>query len=140
MKKVFISCPMKGRTTENILKTMKKMHKCAEAALGEELEMIQSIVADTPPSGIDERIWYLGESVKKLSSADLIVTLSTGPYYIQATGCDVERKVATAYGIKELYIGGDCFRYFCPDLAKTYDPYNNMCSIPTCSPSEANDE
>ena len=29
MKKVFISCPMKGRTTENIQKTMDKMHKCA---------------------------------------------------------------------------------------------------------------
>lgn len=40
MKKIFVSCPMRGRTTENIEKTMNKMHKCAEAALDEELEMI----------------------------------------------------------------------------------------------------
>lgn len=31
MKKLFISCPMKGRTEENIRKTMDKMHKIAEA-------------------------------------------------------------------------------------------------------------
>lgn len=118
MKKVFISCPMKGRTTENIKKTMDKMHKCAEAALGEELEMIQSIVADTPPSGINERIWYLGESIKFLSEADLLVTLDTYPYGFSTSGCDIEKHVAREYGIKKFYISGDCFEYFCPDLVE----------------------
>lgn len=140
MKKVFISCPMKGRKTENIKKTMDKMYKCAEAALGEELEMISSIVSDTPPSGIDERIWYLGESIKMLSKADLIVTLSTSPYYVQAKGCDVEAMVASGYGIEMLHIGGDCFKYFCPDLVETHEHYNSMYNVPTCLASEANDE
>ena len=30
MKKLFISCPMKGRTEENIKNTMNRLHKLAE--------------------------------------------------------------------------------------------------------------
>lgn len=140
MKKVFISCPMKGRTTENIVKTMDKMHKCAEAALGEELEMIQSIVTDTSPNGVNQRIWYLGESIKKLSTADLMVRLSTVPYYLRTPGCNVEALVADEYNIPTLDIRGDVFENFCPDLAETDDRYNNMYNIPTCLPREGNDE
>lgn len=118
MKKVFISCPMKGRTTENIVKTMDKMLKCAEAALGEELNMIIS-VATNPPSADDrgDRIWHLGESIKMLSMADLFVTLSV-PYYFETSGCDIEEKVAMEYGIEMLRIGGDCFKYFCSDMVE----------------------
>lgn len=137
MKKVFISCPMKGRTTENIKKTMDKMHKCAEAALGEELEMIESFLADTPPSGIDKRIWSLGESIKKLSEADLMVKLDTVPYYLRTPGCNVEAMVANEYNIPMLVIGGDVFAEFCPDLAETDDLYKGAYNVPTCAPSEA---
>ena len=116
MKKVFISCPIEGRTTENIAKTIEKMQKCAEAALGEEIMVIAGIVTDKAPSGADKRIWTLGESLKVLSVAGLFVSLSTAPYYFKASECEFEAKVATAYGIKELRIGGDCFGDFCPDL------------------------
>ncbi len=140
MKKVFISCPMKGRTAENIAKTMDKMYKCAEAALGEELELILESTLDAPLLDRKDRIWYLGNSIKKLSEADLIVTLSTSPYYVQTKGCDVEAMVASGYGIEMLHIGGDCFKYFCPDLAEAHDCYSSMYNTPTCSSSEANDE
>lgn len=40
MKKLFISCPMKGRTEENIKKSMDKMHKLAEIMFEQELEVI----------------------------------------------------------------------------------------------------
>lgn len=139
MKKVFISCPMKGRTNENIAKTIDKMHKCAEAALGEELELIMESTLDAPVLDRKDRIWYLGNSIKKLSEADLFVTLSL-PYHVEARGCEVEMKVAAEYGIEMLSIGGDCFKYFCPDLAEKYDRYNSMYNTPTCSASEANDE
>ena len=139
MKKVFISCPMKGRTTENIVKTMKKMHKCAEAALGEELDMIMSVATNPPSPERNERIWYLGESIKMLSMADLFVSLSL-PYHVEAKGCEVEMKVAAEYGIEILNIGGDCFKYFCPDLAYPHERYNDLYNTPTCSPSEGNDE
>ena len=139
MKKVFISCPMKGRTADNIKKTMDKMYKCAEAMLGEEAEMISSIVKDTPPMRTDARIWHLGESIKALSDADLIVTLSL-PYHVRSKGCEIEQQVAAEYGIEILNIGGDCFKYFCPDLAEAPDFYSSMYNTPTCSASEANDE
>ena len=140
MKKIFISCPMEGRTTENISKTMDKMYACAEATLGEKVVAISRLATSTAPSEIDKRIWYLGNSIKKLSEADLIVTLSTSPYYVQTKGCDVEAMVASGYGIEMLHIGGDCFKYFCPDLAEAHDCYSSMYNTPTCSSSEANDE
>ena len=40
MKKLFISCPMKGRTEENIRKSMEKMHKIAEEIFEQELQEI----------------------------------------------------------------------------------------------------
>ena len=139
MKKIFISCPMEGRTTENISKTMDKMYACAEATLGEKVVAISRLATSTAPSEIDKRIWYLGESIKVLSNADLIVTLSL-PYHVRAKGCEIELQVAAQYGIEVLNIGGDCFKYFCPDLAEAHDCYSSMYNTPTCSSSEANDE
>lgn len=39
MEKLFISCPMRARTAEQIHATMDQMHKIAEAIFGEELEV-----------------------------------------------------------------------------------------------------
>ena len=48
MKKIFISCPMKGRTEEDIRKTKDKMNKYAELVLGSfELNLIEQSSADT---------------------------------------------------------------------------------------------
>ena len=49
MKKLFISCPMKGRTEEDIRKSIHRMHKMAEAAFDQELEVIPSYIEDKPP-------------------------------------------------------------------------------------------
>lgn len=38
MKKLFVSCPMRDRTEENIRKSIEKMHRIAEAVFDEELE------------------------------------------------------------------------------------------------------
>ena len=70
MKKLFISCPMKGRTEENIRKSMEKMHKIAEVVFEQELEVIPSYIEDYPPKDSHEAVWYLGESIKLLSQAD----------------------------------------------------------------------
>lgn len=119
MKKVFISCPIKGRAIEDIQKTIDKMYRCAKVVLDEELEMILPIIAETLPSGVNERIRYLDESVEKLSRADLIVTLNTASYFIDTTGWDIETRVAVEYGIPILRIDGNCFKYFCPDLDRS---------------------
>lgn len=95
MKKLFISVPMKGRTEENIKKSMEKMHKIAEAVFGEELEVIPSYTEHRPPENAHQAVWYLGEAIKKLSEADYFIGTESWEF----SGCTVERSVAEMYHI-----------------------------------------
>ena len=97
MKKLFVSVPMKGRTEEEIRKSIDKMKKIAEIYEGEELELIDSYIEHNPPKDCKQAIWYLGESLKKLSEADVFVTIDESWYW---SGCQTEREVAERYGIK----------------------------------------
>lgn len=101
MKKLFISCPMKGRTEENIRKSMEKMHKIAEIIFDQELEVIPSYIEGNPPETNDQRIWYLGESIKKMSEADYFIGISYSEIY---KGCAAERNIARDYGIRSTYV------------------------------------
>lgn len=94
MKKLFISVPMRDRTEENIKKSMEKMHKIAEAVFGEELEVIPSYIEHRPPENVHQAVWYLGESIKKLSEADYFIGIE---WCSGAAGCDVERIIAGNY-------------------------------------------
>lgn len=96
MKKLFISCPMKGRTEENIRKSKEKMHKIAEVVFEQELEVIPSYIEDYPPKDSHEAVWYLGENIKLLSQADYFIGIE---YAYEYKGCAVERSFAGEYGI-----------------------------------------
>lgn len=96
MKKLFISVPMKGRTDEAIKASMEKMHKVAEAMIGEELEVIPSFIEEEPPKHSREAVWYLGKSIQKLAEADYMACI-TNPY--EWSGCEVENWTARQYGI-----------------------------------------
>ena len=63
MKKLFISCPMKGRTNENIKKSMDKMHKIAEIIFDQQLEVIDSFIEGNIPETNNQSVYYLGESI-----------------------------------------------------------------------------
>ena len=95
MKKLFISCPMKGRTKENIEKSMDKMHRIAEAAFEQKLEVIPSYIEDLPPKDNREAVWYLGESIKLLAQADYFIGIDAYDF----TGCIIERDTARSYYI-----------------------------------------
>lgn len=95
MKKLFISCPMKGRTKENIEKSMDKMHRIAEAAFEQKLEVIPSYIEDLPPKDNREAVWYLGESIKLLAQADYFIGIDAYDF----TGCNIERDTARSYYI-----------------------------------------
>ena len=104
MKKLFVSVPMKGRTEEEIRKTIDKMKKIAEIFEGEELELIDSYIEDNPPKDNNQAIWFLGESLKKLAQADVFI----GVYDIwNWSGCYIEKNVAERYGIKRYFINGE---------------------------------
>ena len=97
MKKLFVSVPMKGRTEEEIRKTIDKMKKIAEIYEGEELELIDSYIDDNPPKDNNQAIWFLGKSLEKLATADIFIGISE---VWDWNGCYVEKEVAHRYGIK----------------------------------------
>ena len=97
MKKLFISCPMKGRTEEDIRKSMEKMHKLAEIIFDQELEVIPTYIEHVPPETKDKSIWCLGESIKKMAEADFFIGVGWDSEF---NGCGIEYSVARDYGIR----------------------------------------
>ena len=97
MKKLFISCPMKGRTDEAIKESMEKMHKIAEIIFGEELEVIDSFIPGSAPDAANRPVWYLGKSIQKMSEADFYIGIHPDMNF---RGCEIENIVAISYGIK----------------------------------------
>ena len=101
MKKLFVSVPMKGRTEEEIKSSIQKMKKSAQICEGEELELIDSYIEDNPPKDTKEAVWYLGESLKKLSQADVFIGIRE---HYDWSGCKVEFVTAQEYGIKSYIV------------------------------------
>ena len=114
MKKLFISCPMRGRTEENIKDSMARMHKIAELIFNQELEPIDTYIPDEAPEGVNRRVWYLGESIKRMAAADYFIGID---YSAGFSGCDIELDVAEAYGIPHTSV---CAGDMMPDIV------NNM--------------
>ena len=85
------------RSEEEIRKSIAKMKRIAEAYEGEELELIDSYIEDNPPENNNQAIWYLGESLKKLATADVFIGLD---YDWDWNGCYIESETAGRYGIK----------------------------------------
>ena len=98
MKKVFLSVPMKGRTKENIEKSLEKMRAITKVALeNEEIEFINTLVEEKPPYETNNQaVWYLGKSIELLSQADILVCVDT-PYWMRAHGCENEKRIFQDY-------------------------------------------
>lgn len=101
MKRLFVSVPMKGRTEKNIKNSIKQMHKMAELIFGEKLELISSYVKDCPPENSHQSVWYLGESIKKLSEADYFIGIQYTDFW---KGCATEADIARRYGIRSTFV------------------------------------
>lgn len=74
--KVFISQPMNGKTDEEILKERNQLIDCAKEHYGENIEVIDSFFKGAPHNA--NPLWFLGESIKKLSEADVAVLQKIG--------------------------------------------------------------
>ena len=95
MKNVFISQPMRGLTSDEIkanrfaaVKDIKKYD--------EEVNIIDSYFEDAPQTKLPA-LWWLGQSICKLSEADIIYCLKG---YENARGCRIEVLCAKEYGIE----------------------------------------
>lgn len=101
MKKLFISQPMKGRTDEEILAVRAEAVETVQRLLGEEVQVIDSFIKGAPAEA--RPLWYLGESLKLLSCAD-VAYFAKG--WEGARGCRIEHDCAIAYGIVTIEDGG----------------------------------
>ena len=117
MKKLFISCPMKGRTEENIRRSMEKMHKLAEIVFDQELEVIPTYIEDNPPENAKQAIWYLSKSIEKMAEADYFIGIDHSSCF---NGCNIERNVASYYGIPMHSVD---IRRFMPDVLEVERDY-----------------
>ncbi len=96
--RVFISMPMKSKGIEQVRQEMNKVFGYIKNKLPN-VELVDSIIdgADTAIAlkGDDVGVWYLGESLKRLSSADIVFFVNNWKDF---RGCSVERMVAEKYG------------------------------------------
>lgn len=94
MKKLFISQPMNGKTDGEILAERSNAIQAAQDSLGEPVEVIDSFFQGAPADA--KSLWYLGESLKLLSKADIAYF---APGWSCARGCKIEHTCALEYGI-----------------------------------------
>ena len=127
MKKLFISCPMKGRTEENIRKSMEKMHKIAEIVFGEELEVIDTYInEDTPKNVVNHGVWYIGKSIEMLAEAEFFIGIGYSDVF---HGCNVESEVARRYNIRSTHVE---ICDLMPDAVEVEKAYWNSCTPMHC--------
>lgn len=133
MKKLFISCPMKNRSEKDIRKSMDALHKLAEEAFNQELEVIDSYIEDNPPKDSKQAIWFLGESLKKLSEADYFVGIDMNSSPINYNGCEIETDVAIRYQIPVYLVNAPMVL---PDVIASGLSLSNPVNIPVSMPTE----
>lgn len=96
--KIFISMPMKSKSTEQVRTEMNKVLTFIKNKLPE-AELIDSIIDDADKDiaikGDDIALWYLGKSIILLSSADIVFFVNDWNEY---RGCITERRVSEDYG------------------------------------------
>ena len=103
MKKLFISCPMRGLTRETIKANVEKMHKIAEIIFDQELDVIQCYRPVEAAEGDNQAsIWCLGRSIQMMSEADYYIGVNMPYGYSHA--CEIENNVATTYGFQRYFV------------------------------------
>lgn len=89
--KIFISQPMRDKSRKEILTERKRIEEIFKGN-----EFIDSYIEDIPEMTGNTRVWCLGESIKRMKDADLVVAPSNAYAY---PGCEIETMVAGAYEI-----------------------------------------
>lgn len=117
-KKLFISCPMRGRSEEAIKASVEVMHKVAELMYGEELEVLSSYIEENPPEDVDKGIWYFAKSAELLSRADYFIGVYNYNFKFEDkyNGCEMEERLARSYELPTKTI--NCREYECFDDMK----------------------
>ncbi len=111
MNKLFVSCPMRGRTQADIEVTISKMHAIAEKIFDKELKLVNSYDPNMwIPTGANEQIFALSRSLQFMSQADYFIGIREPHDW---HGCLIESIVAISYGLKHTKIDAEIVM---PDL------------------------
>lgn len=95
--KVFISQPMKDRTFDEIeIERNVMIHVIGCVYPDEEIEVVDSMFSDedVPEGETVGALWFLGESIKAMDKADLVVMAVNWQH---ARGCQIEHEIAVDY-------------------------------------------
>lgn len=95
--KVFISQPMKDRDFDEIeIERNVMIHVIGCVYPDEEIEVIDSLFSDedVPEGETVGALWFLGESIKAMDKADLVVMAVNWQH---ARGCQIEHEIAVDY-------------------------------------------
>lgn len=97
---IFVSLPMKDRSEEEILDKMNSIHqKFMDVFDRPDVSMIDSyhkISLDDRISDNRKSVWYLGDSIKQMSAADLVIFAED---YVKGIGCVNEYRICSDYNI-----------------------------------------
>lgn len=98
--KIFISQAMNGLTNEEIEYTRNKAIEILRNYYSKEnIEILDSFFKDTPHEA--KPLWYLGEAIKLMSTADLVVFINSATVqWADARGCKIEYKLCVEYKMK----------------------------------------
>lgn len=97
--KVFLSQPMRGKTHEEILSSIREVQEFLTKYLDStNIEIIESY---SPRNKDKEPLIALGDSIKDLAKADLVVFLNDWNQY---RGCIIEHHTAKIYEIPHISI------------------------------------
>lgn len=107
--KLFISCPMSGRSESDIRKSFEKMQKVAEAYTGETLGLVNPYEPKVVNSDADA-ISCLADSIKLMANADYFIGIDEDWRF---RGTEIEKNIARGYGLKIIPAS---FRWACPDV------------------------
>lgn len=124
MKKLFVSCPINGRTKEQILKSMQIGKTMAELYFNEEeLLVINTWIEDEPPEYIkNKRLWYLAKSLEFLAEADYSIIIGNyGEHFDRFKSCHIEEDIISEMNIPYYKVD---LRAIAPDLFAVAAPSN----------------
>ena len=92
--KVMISQPMNGLSVEQVKANRKAVVEKLEK---QGHEVVDTVIAETPPDSPHQALWYLGKSLELMAQCDCVYFMGG---WISARGCQLEFHAAKAYGLQ----------------------------------------
>ena len=94
--RLFVSIPMRGLDEFEVRAAQAAVKNYMDGVYETEFDLIDTYDVDEKPEGYVHDCYYLGESIKKLATADLCVF---HPEWKNASGCLIEHMVCALYDI-----------------------------------------